>query len=76
MDKPTLEKDIEALGHNERFIRFLDHVHSLREVEIKSFRNAGKDEVMRIAGRVDAFDEILGLAKYDEAKAKLQALLQ
>lgn len=72
----SLEKDVEVLGRSVNFISFLDHVHSLREVEIKSFRNAGKDEVMRIAGRVDAFDEILGLAKYDEAKAKLQALLQ
>lgn len=72
----SLEKDVEVLGRSVNFISFLDHVHSLREVEIKSFRNAGKDEVMRIAGRVDAFDEILGLAKYHEAKAKLQALLQ
>lgn len=72
----SLEKDVEVLGRSVNFIGFLDHIHSLREAEIKSFRNAGKDEVMRIAGRVDAFDEILGLAKYDEAKAKLQALLQ
>lgn len=72
----SLEKDVEVLGRSVNFISFLDHIHSLREVEIKSFRNAGKDDVMRIAGRVDAFDEVLALAKHDEAKAKLQALRQ
>ena len=72
----SLEKDVEVLGRSVNFISFLDHIHSLRETEIKSFRNAGKDDVMRVAGRVDAFDEVLELAKHAEAKAKLQALLQ
>ena len=70
----TLEKAIEVLGNNQAFLVFLGHIHSLREQEIKSLRNASKDDIMRVAGRVDAFDEVLDQGKHEDVLARFEAL--
>jgi hypothetical protein len=74
MNKLTVEQSIEMLGNNQAFLVFLGHIHSLREQEIKSLRNASKDDIMRVAGRVDAFDEVLDQGKYEGVMARFEAL--
>lgn len=68
------DKEIESLGHNSAFISFLDYVNDLREQEIKAIRMADSQEIMKIAGRLDAIDEILSRFDYRALKERHERL--
>lgn len=70
-----IEKHLELLGNNQSFLAFLDYVYAeMRESEVRSLRRADKEEVLKIAGRIDAFDEVLEFAKHSEIKSRFASL--
>lgn len=68
------EKHIENLGNNQSFLAFLRMVHTRRELEIKSLRNANKDDVLKVSGRIDALDEVMELGQFEKVAARFAAL--
>lgn len=68
------EKHIEILGNNQSFLAFLRMVHTRRELEIKSLRNASKDDVLKVSGRIDALDEVMELGQFEKVAARFAAL--
>ena len=66
----NIQQDIESLSKYEHFFHFLRSIHDMREDRINDLAGADKDEVLKIAGCIEAYQAILSLANYDEMKER------
>lgn len=55
----TLEDDIKALSKHQQFARFVQSILERREQAIHQLGNADKDSIIKIAGEIAAYDDIL-----------------
>jgi hypothetical protein len=66
------EKDLDHLGHIEAFHRFMAQVHVSRETSIGDLRGATTDQVQQIAGRIQAYDDILRYGDWESIRKRMQ----
>lgn len=69
----TLEDDVKALGVRDDFCRVLQQIRDNRERHITELKDADKDSVMRLAGVITAYDDILSMTDGLEAIARFES---
>lgn len=67
-------KQLERLHNSEDFLAFLAELKSTREAWIAAMHDAATERIQQISGRILALDETLFLGKYEELKAKWDAV--
>jgi hypothetical protein len=66
------EKDLDHLGHIEAFQRFMSQVYVSRETSIGDLRGASTDQVQQIAGRIQAYDDILRYGDWENIRRRMK----
>jgi hypothetical protein len=62
------EKDLDYLRHIEAFQRFMAQAYASREAAIGELQEASTDKVQQIAGRIQAYDEMLRSGDWESVR--------
>jgi hypothetical protein len=69
-------KDLEILGHNEQFAKYLNQLSMIREDCIQEMRNANTDRLQQISGQIIAIDDALDLGNWETIRIRWNEILQ
>tara|TARA_R110000737_G_scaffold24524_3_gene43257 strand:+ start:2497 stop:2718 length:222 start_codon:yes stop_codon:yes gene_type:complete len=70
------DKDIEILGHNEQFAKYLNQLCMIREDCIQEMRNVNTDRLQQISGQIIAIDDALDLGNWETIRIRWNEILQ